>query len=98
MNKRSGRRRAVRLAAKSVIVTHRRALEPAEIYDRIPKPVREELKIERRHFYRQLSPGDGLVPRSDGRWTVDVGELWDHDAQTDRKSDVGRAPDWTSLL
>lgn len=73
----SAERRAVRLAAKAVVVAQRRALGPKAIYDLISEPIRLELELTRHHFYRRITAGDGLFRRADGRWTVNVGELWE---------------------
>jgi hypothetical protein len=77
-------RRAVRLAAKAVVVAQRRALGPKAIYDLISEPVRVELELTRHHFYRRITPGDGLFRRADGRWTVNVGELWETKPKPER--------------
>ena len=60
-----------------MIAAERRALQPAQIYDLLAEPLRKELKLRRRRMAVQLSPGDGLIQRPDGRWTVDVRELWE---------------------
>ncbi|WLC17120.1 hypothetical protein [Bradyrhizobium diazoefficiens] len=82
----------IRLAAKAVVVAQRRALRPKEIFDRLPEQIRVELKLTRHHFYRQISAGDGLIHRPDGRWTVDVDELWDVDRMAQQRTDAAGEP------
>ncbi|MCK1294520.1 MULTISPECIES: hypothetical protein [unclassified Bradyrhizobium] len=67
-----------------MIVVQRCALGPKAIYDLISEPVRGELKLTRHHFYRRITPGDGLFRRADGRWTVNVGELWETKPKPER--------------
>jgi hypothetical protein len=83
---------AIRLAAKAEVVAQRRALRPKEIYDRLAEPIRIELKLTRHHFYRQISAGDGLIRRPDGRWTVDVDELWDVDRTAPQRTERAGEP------
>jgi hypothetical protein len=92
MTSQAERRAAIRGAARRVIAAERRALEPAQIYDLLAEPLRKELKLSRRRMARQLSADDGLIHRPDGRWTVEVGELWEVAASPDPKR-----PDATAL-